>query len=270
MAARMEAKAMADARAMDEQAERTNPIRGRGATPSMGLSQYRGGAKKKTKSRSPSPSEELVGGAMVGCGMERVVGAGKKKKGESMKEATAMGLHLGKHLHSLHGAGFYSDFQKGMELAGEGKMTIQHMSGGLRTGRYEGKGKMVIQHHADGEGEEIITGGSRPTRKTKEEAKELSRRIGAVPARLGEPRVEIAPEDMRAVHSLTQLRAPSADDVMAASALTKMKGKGKQKRAPASASDARRARGAMVSKLMKEQGMTLGEASKYIKEHHSG
>ena len=263
MAARMEAKAMADARAMDEQAERTNPIRGRGATPSMGLSQYRGGAKKTKKSRSPSPSEELVGGAMVGCGMERVVGAGKKK-GESMKEATAMGLHLGKHLHSLHGAGFYSDFQKGMELAGEGKMTIQH-TGGLRTGRYEGKGKMVIQHHADGEGEEIITGGSRPTRKTKEEAKELSRRMGAVPARLGETPL-LGPQDMSAVHGLMGMREQSK----AADTLSKMKGKGKQKRAPASASDARRARGAMVSKLMKEQGMTLGEASKYIKEHHSG
>lgn len=39
---------------------------------------------------------------------------------------------------------------------------------------------------------------------------------------------------------------------------------GKKKRAP---SDARKKRGAMMSKLMKEKGMSLGEASKYIKEH---
>jgi hypothetical protein len=39
------------------------------------------------------------------------------------------------------------------------------------------------------------------------------------------------------------------------------------KRAPAGPSDARRKRGAMVSRLMKEKGMTLGEASKHIKEH---
>jgi hypothetical protein len=39
---------------------------------------------------------------------------------------------------------------------------------------------------------------------------------------------------------------------------------GKKTRAP---SEARKARGAMVSKLMREKGMTLGEASKYIKEH---
>ena len=42
---------------------------------------------------------------------------------------------------------------------------------------------------------------------------------------------------------------------------------GRKKRAKAGPSDARRKRGAMVSKLMKEKGMTLGEASKYIKEH---
>jgi hypothetical protein len=39
---------------------------------------------------------------------------------------------------------------------------------------------------------------------------------------------------------------------------------GKKKRAP---SDARKKRGAMMSRLMKSRGMSLGEASKYIKEH---
>jgi len=42
---------------------------------------------------------------------------------------------------------------------------------------------------------------------------------------------------------------------------------GRKKRAPAGASDARRRRGQAVSRLMKEKGMTLGEASKHIKEH---
>jgi hypothetical protein len=35
----------------------------------------------------------------------------------------------------------------------------------------------------------------------------------------------------------------------------------------ASATDKRRARGAMISKLMKEHGMSLGEASRHLKEH---
>ena len=42
---------------------------------------------------------------------------------------------------------------------------------------------------------------------------------------------------------------------------------GRRRRAKASPSDARRRRGAMVSKLMREQGMSLGEASAHIKKH---
>lgn len=42
---------------------------------------------------------------------------------------------------------------------------------------------------------------------------------------------------------------------------------GRRRRASAGASDARRARGQMVSRLMREKGMTLGEASRYIKEN---
>jgi hypothetical protein len=44
---------------------------------------------------------------------------------------------------------------------------------------------------------------------------------------------------------------------------------GRRKRAKAGPSDARRRRGAMVSKLMKERGMSLGEASRHIKQHGS-
>jgi hypothetical protein len=44
-------------------------------------------------------------------------------------------------------------------------------------------------------------------------------------------------------------------------------GLGKKKRAKASPSDARRKRGQEVSRLMKQEGMTLGQASKHIKEH---
>jgi len=44
-------------------------------------------------------------------------------------------------------------------------------------------------------------------------------------------------------------------------------GSGKKTRAKAGASDARKKRGAEVSRLMREKGMTLGQASKHIKEH---
>lgn len=97
---------MADHRAMEEQQERENPINektllehrsgseqhrrlsgqgmcGGSATPSMGLSMYRGGAKQKKPS-----------------------------------EAHEMGRHLGLHLHQLHGAGFHKDFLTGMGMCG--------------------------------------------------------------------------------------------------------------------------------------------------------
>jgi len=42
---------------------------------------------------------------------------------------------------------------------------------------------------------------------------------------------------------------------------------GRKKRSPAGEGDARKRRGAEVSRLMREKGMTLGQASKHIKEH---
>jgi hypothetical protein len=44
-------------------------------------------------------------------------------------------------------------------------------------------------------------------------------------------------------------------------------GGGKKKRAASAVSSRRRARGQAISRLMKQHGMTLGQASKYIKEH---
>lgn len=217
--------AMADARAMEEQKERENPVqplkkgtrRGRttlvadaseyvggGATPSMGLSQIRGGRVRKARSasspsRSPSPSEDgLSGGALIGAGTKK--GQVRKTARRAYEpKADEMGKALAEHLHSLHGAGFYEDFKKGFNLVGPGYEALG--SGGVRTGAYEGKGKLILQHLPEGKGEEIILG------------------------------------------------------------------KGKKTRRPAGPDDARRKRGQMVSKLMKEKGMTLAEASRHIKEH---
>jgi hypothetical protein len=147
--ARLGRKALADMRALEEEAVRVNPIRGRGATPSMGLSQHRGGARHRSPSDEGehlegggflsdlgipilSPLAGAIGlgtGAGTGAGMlgqdghgQRVVGAGTKKGQprktarkafEGLSEAGMMGQHLGKHLHSLHGAGFFDDFAKG-------------------------------------------------------------------------------------------------------------------------------------------------------------
>ena len=118
---RAERKAMADSRAMEEQMERHNPISGTGATPSMGLSQVRGGKKM-------------------------------------MSNASAQGKMLMEHLGSLHGGAYAKEFHDGMKGAGffsnlgHGLSDVagmfglgkcgdnEKMKGGLHTGRYEGEG----------------------------------------------------------------------------------------------------------------------------------
>jgi len=94
---------LADHRAMEEQMERHNPINpkkvlhnsredhmrlsGAGATPSMGVSQIRGGRARKSKKAQ-------------------------------MSEAMEMGVHLGKHLHDLHGGAFHKEFCEGVMRGG--------------------------------------------------------------------------------------------------------------------------------------------------------
>lgn len=128
---RMERKAMADARAMEEQAERMNPLEGRGATPSMGLSQVRGGIvmgdevalpfKKfgRMSKRLPMEKMGMDGGSFVPDYISDPMG--------QYRDAFAQGNQLMEHLHKLHGSGYARSFHEGMK-------------GGLGTGRYEGKG----------------------------------------------------------------------------------------------------------------------------------
>ena len=126
---RAEKKAMADRRAMEEQMERMNPLSGRGATPSMGLSQVRGGKKM-------------------------------------MSNAAAQGKMLMEHLGSLHGGAYAKEFHDGMRGAGffsnlgHGLSDVAGMfglgqcgdnekiKGGLRTGQYEGEGRFSDLGHS--------------------------------------------------------------------------------------------------------------------------
>jgi len=127
--ARLAGKLRGDLRALEEQSNdvRTNPVRGRGATPSMGLSQFRGGRRRAPVIDSDSESDEEVrgGGFLSDLGIPVVsdlagmVGLGggahhrTRNSASRMSNATAMGLQLGKHLHALHGAGFWDDFKSG-------------------------------------------------------------------------------------------------------------------------------------------------------------
>lgn len=116
-AVRRAKRGMADSRAMEEQHERHNPVNakgqlmknytGMGATPSMGLSQFRGGKKHTLKDHLEHPN--------MGFG----TGAGKKPS-----EAHMMGQHLSKHIKDLHGAGFWSDFGKGFKDGFTGTLDV--------------------------------------------------------------------------------------------------------------------------------------------------
>lgn len=183
--ARIAGKMRADMRAMEEQRERHNPVRGRGATPSMGLSQFRGGAYGCGDSESDEEMEGggplssiagMFGGPMLGQiasmaglgrgggtgagegGMTRMVGAGeggRRRRGKAVSEAMLMGHHLGKHLHSLHGGGFFDDFGKGFmsvirpaagiakslaPLLGPEGMAASGVLGAIGLGRHRGRG----------------------------------------------------------------------------------------------------------------------------------
>jgi len=181
MSVRQARMRLADSRALEEEAERYNPVNpkhqlgsrkgrtslvadgseytGGGATPSMGLSQYRGGS-NYAKWSGGDDGEDLVG-CGTGAG---ATGAGRKRKGHS--EAHEMGRHLGHHLHSLHGGGFFDDFASGFmsvvkpvaniastamkfaPLLGLGA-TGAGATGAGATGagkKRRGKGKLVIHH----------------------------------------------------------------------------------------------------------------------------
>ena len=271
--ARLAGKQRGDMRAMEEQMERHNPVSGRGATPSMGMSQFRGGAYGCGDEES---DEELVGGGTGG--MSRMVGAGtggRKKKG--MSEATQMGLHLGKHLHGLHGAGFFDDFKQGFMSVvgpvagiaksvlpmmgpeglaasgvmgalglgkarrGRGKLSITH--GGATnsdTGAYLGKGREVDDRAMTGLG----TGG-------------MVRRGGGFLSDLGIPVVS----DLAGMFGM----GTGGDGTGAG---TGAGTGGRRRRAPAGPSDGRRKRADIVKKVMAEKGMKMIEASKYVKQHN--
>jgi len=237
---------LADMRALGEQNERKNPLSGRnmlnrtqfpvatdeepypmtgsGATPSMGLSQFRGGAKE-------------------------------------------VGRKLGQILREKKGAAYHKDFM-------------------------EGCGDLMITHKdesSSGEEECAPCGAGTKkgqTRKTARKAFEggAKRQMGkeAVDRAIREAN-EIA-EGFSAAATLAQMkksgRAPTrgermkdaAEEENAAKTLVSMKEKKKGGLGTGAyeghgAGDKRKARGAAVSKLMKEKGMSLAEASKHIKEH---
>jgi hypothetical protein len=122
-----------DMRALEEEhtSSQYNPIHGGGATPSMGLSQFRGGGMLGEDGHG---MRRMVGSGTGGMshmdgGMTRMVGAGtgagRSRRGcgtggrnNKLEEAHRLGRALNLHLHSLHGAGYAKSFAHGVSGAG--------------------------------------------------------------------------------------------------------------------------------------------------------
>jgi len=146
--ARLAGRMRGDMRALEEQhtLPQSNPVRGGSATPSMGLSQFRGGG---MLGQDGHGMRRMVGSGknMVGCG------TGGRRRSKKSAEAMAMGHALGKHIHELHGGGFWDDFKSGFNsvispvagvvkslapLAGPEGMAASGVLGALGYGRHSG------------------------------------------------------------------------------------------------------------------------------------
>jgi len=322
--ARLAGKVRGDMRAMEEQMERHNPVNpkaqmrtgvyGRGATPSMGLSQFRGGG-----TGAGDDGEEMEGGGllssllpgplgsvagMFGLGhddMTRVVGSGtggRRRRGKGtgagtgagtggMSEATQMGLHLGKHLHGLHGAGFWSDFGNGFMsvirpvagiaksvapllgpegMAASGVMNAIGLGSARRgaRGRPRGSGKLVITHGGATNSDTGAYDG-----KGRERDDRMMTGLGTGGMMLG--------QDGHGVRQgggfLSDLGIPVISNLAGMVGLGTGAGEGcgtggRRRRAPAGPSDGRRKRAEVVKKVMAEKGLSMIEASKFVKAHN--
>lgn len=324
--ARLAGKHRGDMRAMEEQMERHNPVRGMGATPSMGLSQFRGGG----TGAGDSDGEEMEGGgflsgmlgqfnpmlgsvaSMAGLGHgDNMVGAGtgagtggRKKKG--MSEAMAMGLHLGKHLHGLHGAGFWSDFGDGFmsvirpvagiaksvaPLLGPEGMAASGVMNAIGLGRRRkgcgtGAGKLTITHGGATNSDTGAYNG-KGTKKgmSRKTARLAYEGMGTGAGREREDRAMLGMgtggmmlgQDGHGVRQgggfLSDLGIPVISNLAGMVGLGTGAGEGcgtggRRRRAPAGANDGRRKRAEVVKRVMADKGLSMIDASKYVKAHN--
>ena len=237
--ARYARKQLADMRALGEEAERENivdprkpssdemltgagGIVGGGATPSMGLSQVRGGA-----TRRPHLSKA---------------------------EAREMGAHLAKYLKKIHGGAYarcfgrgYSAVDSDSESSSESDNEPGHHGGNVsKSGQYEGMGHAGAG--ADYEGQE---GGIRlsPKQLAAYNKKKEGGRMTA---------------SQRAASNVAKMQR---NEGAMAAAREGGVGAGKKTRKPAGENDGRRRRAAIVNKVRHEKGLSLIEASQYVKAH---
>jgi hypothetical protein len=235
---------------------------GKGATPSMGLSQVRGGARRKVS-------------------------------GEAKREAKEMGAHLSKYLTKLHGAGYARTFGKGFHAAdtdsdssSDSDNEVGHNGGNVsKSGRYEGMGHCGAGEMMPANDHEGGFFGPMP-QKMKDRINEMGRkRQEAMKASgLTNKQIEHIKQMAQKKQDVANKGGRMTANQRAASNLAKMQrnegamaaareasapaGAGKKTRKPAGENDGRRKRAEIVRRVMNEKGLSLIEASKYVKAHN--
>jgi hypothetical protein len=220
---------------MAEQHERYNPVNpkkelmtnytgmghcvGGSATPTMGLSQYRGG-KHTLIDHLENPNK----------------GYGKKKP----SEAHMMGQHLSKHIHELHGAGFWSDFGDGFKQGFMGVMKPALAVGSMIPGQIG-----MASQLASGGLNALGMGHSEEQRAVEQMSKK----------RVGRSRNK----------SDVPLLSGNINGNRGGANTGAYEGHGKVKRVVGAGVSAR---ASLVKKVMAEQGLNMIQASKYVKEHN--
>lgn len=177
------------------------------------------------------------------AGLARVIGKGRRKAAAKEPESESsdeeieggrkyMGKMLAKHLMETHGGRYMKKFMKGM-----GGIQVEHA---MMSPAAAGQAGAAVG------GQDVPPGGIAP------------RAYGNVPQ---------APASFQrntvgmGMAGSGKLSIQHGEGMAGAGKLTITHGEGKPKRT--------NARGQMISKLMKERGMTLPEASRYLKEHGS-
>ena len=146
---------------------------------------------------------------------------------------TALGIRLRQHLHKLHGAGWYDSFKKGLSTAGTiAKYAAPFvLTPAAGTAVSAGLGALGFGRHSQR--------GAR--------GKSMEKHGGAMyPSGAYEGQGREREDE----------------------AFSGVMGRGgRRKRAPAGANDGRRKRAEVVKRVMNEKGMSMIEASKYVKAH---
>jgi hypothetical protein len=239
---------------MEEEIERENPLSGAGATPSMGLSQFRGGRKtRKSLSKKMAAAEA----AHPSLYIKEMDEEAEMPSGEyDGAGAHSQGAHLARHIKGLRGGAFLKDFASG----------LHSVSGaGYDSGKFEGEGKM----------EGGFLGAL---------ASIASTAIPLISSLFGRGQMskEAHDELMKVMKHKKKMRGGSSH-MVGAGKLTithgeeecsdsdkeAMLGKGRMRKPkrPVAASDGRRKRAEIVRKVMAEKGLSMIEASKYVKAH---